>query len=103
MKTMPPSVQQNSHPAVAGDATACWRLIVVAGPEDSLVLARALQKLAVPEIELRRVQFETGGFGDPTRLELTFHARAERARLAAVRMEKLHAVRSVTLRPMPGG
>lgn len=99
MKTMPPTLAPDSAPAPAGDETAAWRLIIT-GESEPLFLARALQKLAVPEITVMQVRYEVAG--TTSHAELCFQARAPRARLAAVRLEKLIGVRSVALSEAPG-
>jgi hypothetical protein len=97
MNTPTPPPAQNEPGSPAGDSVTDWRLVAVAA-HDPLLLARALQKIAVPEIELHAVRFETGGFGHPARLELVFSARADRARLASVRMQKIIGMQGVELR-----
>lgn len=73
-----------------------WRLEITAASEP-LLLARVLQKLAVPEIELRAVDYEAGAASGEARAILHFRAVVARARLAAARMEKLLSVRTVRL------
>ncbi len=90
---MPPSVTPDS-PSADGDETAAWRLVVT-GESEPLLLARVLQKLAVPEIAVTQVRLEVNG--PASRAELIFRARAPRAHLAAVRLEKILAVREVVL------
>lgn len=66
---------------------------------EPLLLSRVLQKLAVPEIGLLAVRFETGA-GSDSSLELEFTARPERARLVAARLRKIVGVHGVGLRPL---
>lgn len=78
-----------------------WRLEVVAGPEP-LLLARLLQKLAVPGIRLSAVRYEAGVAASVARVSLRLQAAPGRARLVAARCEKLLSVRSVHLVPDGG-
>lgn len=82
----------------AADAVVCWRLVVLA-TNDPLLLPRVLQKLAVPEIELHAAHYDAGVPGGGASVELIFATHAARARLAAVRMQKLIGMRDVTLEP----
>jgi hypothetical protein len=86
-----------SDPQAATEAT-CWRLHAVA-TDAPLLLARILQKFAVPEIELRAVHFESSGLGGEAQAVLAFVARPARARLAAARLQNLVGMRSVDLQP----
>jgi acetolactate synthase regulatory subunit len=79
-------------------AASCWRLQVAAVPEP-LLLARVLQKFSVPEIELHAVCYAAFISADLARVELTFAARPERARLATARLQKLIGMQEVTLSP----
>ncbi len=74
-----------------------WLLEIIAEPEP-LLLARLLQKLAVPELELLGAEYEAGLAGGVARAMLRFHAVEPRARLTAARIGKLISVRTVTLR-----
>jgi len=82
-----------SEPAVSR-----WRLQVEAAPDPRL-LPRVLQKLAVPEIKLHAVHYAASTSAGPARIELTFAARPERARLATVRVQKLIGMRETALSP----
>lgn len=94
MTIMHPPVPSHPALAVTGDETAAWRLVIT-GESEPLLLARILQKLTVPEIELHSAHYEAG----EARVGLTFTARPVRARLAKVRLEKIIGVRTVTLGP----
>jgi hypothetical protein len=94
MKTSASILTPHDHP-VATEA-ASWHLHIVA-MDEPLLLARVLQKLAVPEIGLRAVHFETGGPGGEARVALTFAAHPARARLAAVRVQKIIGVQALKL------
>ncbi|SDS05321.1 hypothetical protein [Opitutus sp. GAS368] len=85
-----------SDPIPSPPDPTCWRLHAVA-TDEPLLLARVLQKLAVPEIGLRAVHFETGGPGGEAQVVLAFVARPERARLVAARLRNLVCMRSVDL------
>lgn len=80
----------------ADAASACWRLEITATPEP-LLLARALQKLAVPEIELLAVDYDAGAATGEARASLRFLAAAPRARLVTARVRKLWHIRSALL------
>jgi len=75
---------------------ATWRLEITAAPEP-LLLARVLQKLAVPEIELLAVDYAAGTAAGEACTTLHIRAAAARARLATVRIEKLVSVRATLL------
>lgn len=88
------STEPNAHATTP--ESPLWRLQIDAEPEP-LLLSRILQKLAVPEIELRTAHYEAGTQGRGARAELTFCAVSSRARLVAVRLRKIVGMERVTL------
>lgn len=70
-----------------------WRLHVLARGHDPLVVARVLQKVAVPEIELEGVAYTR----EPGHVELTVTCSAARAELTRQKLERLADVRGATL------
>ncbi len=86
---------------VVEPAVPCWRLQIAAAP-DPLLLPRVLQKLAVPEIALHTVHYAAATPAGGSRIDLTFAARPERARLATVRLQKLIGLHEAVLGPIGG-
>lgn len=72
-----------------------WRLSVHAAGHDPLVLARVLQKAAVPEIALEAAAYTRA----PAALELTLACTAARAELTRRKLERLADVERAVLRP----
>lgn len=76
--------------------TPAWHVTVLAdhGP---LVLARVLQKFAVPEIKLIAAHYTVEETDGATEVRLVIRAHSHRARLAASRLGSVLHVRSVKL------
>jgi hypothetical protein len=74
-----------------------WRLTLLARGRDPLVVARALQKAAVPEIELATLAYSRA----TAVLELTLVCPASRAELTREKLERLADVRQATLTAAP--
>jgi len=87
-------------PATVHGATAPvhWTIQIDATSEQ-LLLARILQKLAVPEIELHTVHFVAGRAGSPARVAVGIWAAPAWAELVARRLRKLVHVHRVELHP----
>ena len=79
-----------SHPV------ARWRLSIQAAGADPLVLARVLQKAAVPEVELDAAHY----IRESARLELTVTCSEARAELTRQKLERLFDVRHALLQPL---
>ena len=71
-----------------------WRLTVLARGHDPLLVARTLQKAAVPEIELEALAYDR----KRSRLEFTVLCTASRAELTRQKLERLADVRRADLR-----
>ena len=84
-----------------GDAPDRWRLQILAVGEP-LLLSRVLQRITVPEIELRSAHYEIDGPSGIARIELTLFARPARARLATARLRKIIGVQSVATTQLNG-
>ena len=97
MNTSAPVLRPDIPAAPEGDAPGRWRLLILAAGEP-LLLSRILQKLTVPEIELRAARYDCGPPDADARVELTLLTRPARARLAAVRLQKIVGVQAVDLR-----
>jgi len=100
MKPTPASSSCSADPAPA-DSPA-WH-VTVSAENEPLLLARVLQKFAVPEIELQAAHYEADGPGGTARVVLDIRASAARARLAASRLHRLLQVRHVELAAGPAG
>lgn len=70
-----------------------WRLTVLARGHDALVVARALQKAAVPEVELETLAYARAR----AHLELTVTCTESRAELTRRKLERLADVRRADL------
>ncbi len=77
--------------------SARWRLTLVAHGHDPLVVARALQKAAVPEVELEAVAYVRA----QAHLELTLVCSEARAELTREKLERLADVRCAALAAAP--
>ena len=74
-----------------------WRLTLLTHGADPLIVARTLQKAAVPEIELEALAYAR----TPARLELTIVCTASRAELTREKLERLVDVRQAGLEALP--
>jgi len=74
-------------------STARWLLTVLAHGHDPLLVARVLQKVAVPEIELEAVGYAR----ERARLAITLVCTAARAELTRQKLERLADVRQASL------
>lgn len=70
MNTTDPVLLPHATSAPEGDAIARWRLRLHA-VDEPLLLSRILQKITVPEIELRSAHYEIDGPSGIARIELT--------------------------------
>ncbi len=101
MKTAPsvPPPQPPPSPALWHEAaTARDWTIVVRGATDRLLLPRVLQKLAVPEVEVRALRYRVEDAAGAAGIELTCRTGEPRARLVARRLATLPAVTAVEVR-----
>ena len=90
-----PDLLLSNFPDVfVGDTTDRWRMHILAVGEP-LLLSRVLQRITVPEIDLRGAHYEIDGPSGNARIELTLFARPARAQLAAARLQKIIGVQSV--------
>lgn len=72
-----------------------WQLAADVAAADPLVLARMLQKIAVPEIELTSASYSRAA----GRIEVTLTCTAARAELTRQKIERLLAVQRARVQP----
>lgn len=73
--------------------------LALRGRPDRLLLARVLQRLSVPEVELHAVRYVAAGPAADSRIEAEFTATAARARLIGRRLAQLPGVGQVAIAP----
>lgn len=76
---------------------AFWRLTIFTRGDDPLVLARTLQKTAVPEIVLEKIAYARRS----GRIDLTVCCTASRAELTRQKLERFADVRRADLQTAP--
>lgn len=81
-----------------GSAAPCAGTFSLHGRPERLWLARILQRLSVPEVEVHAVRFVAAAGDGDSHAEVDFAASAARARLLQRRIAQLPGVHAVALR-----